>query len=81
MVGVMAQKKRAAVRKLIRVDEEILRLAAAELVRRVAREVTQSLAAGTIKLSGFGARDRSRRPTSLLRSAGCRRRHGSGQHG
>ena len=26
MVGVMAQKKRAAVRKLIRVDEEILLL-------------------------------------------------------
>jgi hypothetical protein len=40
MVGAMAQKMRAVGRKLIRVDEEILKLAAAELVRRAAREVT-----------------------------------------
>jgi hypothetical protein len=76
MVGAMAQKKRAAGRKLIRVDEEILKLAAAELVRRAIRE---GLARPTVKLSGFGARDHSRRPTSRPRAAG--RRRGSGQHG
>ena len=78
MVGVMAQKKRAAGRKLIRVDEEILKLAAAELIRRAIRE---GLARPTVKLSGFGARDSSRRPASFTRAAGRRRRHGSGQHG
>jgi hypothetical protein len=79
MVRVMPKKKRAAGRKLIRGDEEILKLATAELVRRVTREVTQSLAAGPVKLSGFGARDHSRRATSRPRAAG--RRRGSGQHG
>jgi hypothetical protein len=78
MVRVMPKKKRAAGRKLIRVDEEILRLAVAELVRRA---TTSALALGAVKLSGFGARDHSRRTVSRPRASGRRRRHGSGQHG
>jgi hypothetical protein len=78
MVGAMAQKKRAG-RKLIRVDEEILRLAAAELVRRAAQEVTETLTAGTIKLRGFGSKDAVR--PSRAQGTGRRRRRGSGQHG
>jgi hypothetical protein len=77
----MAQKKRAAGRKLIRVDEGILRLAVAELVRRATQEVTSSLAAGAVKLRGFGARDHSSRPASRTRAAGRRTRRGPGQHG
>jgi len=81
MVRVMPKKKRAAGGKLIRVDEEILRLAAAEVVRRVTQEVTNSLASRTVKLIGFGAQDSSRRAASSSRAVGRRRRHGSGQHG
>jgi nucleoid DNA-binding protein len=77
----MPKKKRAADRKLIRVDQEILKLAAAELVKRVTREITQSLAAGTVKLGGFGSRDAARRPASRAQAARRRRPRGRGQHG
>jgi hypothetical protein len=80
MVGEMTEKKRAAGRKLVRVDEGNLRLAAAELVVRTIQEVTDDLASGNVKLSGFSAKDAARRTASRTRAAGRRRGHGSGQH-
>jgi hypothetical protein len=79
MVGDMTEKKRAAGRKLIRVDEGILRLAAAELVRRATQEVTESLTAGTVKVRGFGSKDAAR--PSRAQATRRRRPRGRGQHG
>ena len=61
----MAQKKRGG-RKLIRVDEGNHRslLKAAELAVRTIQEVTDDLAFGAVKLSGFGSKDAARRPAS-----------------
>ena len=78
MVGAMAQKKRAGGRKLIRVDEGILRLAVAELVRRT---TASALALGTVKLSGFGSRDAVRHPPSRAKATRRPARRGPGQHG
>jgi hypothetical protein len=75
MVGAMAQKKRAG-GKLIRVDEEIFRLAVAELVRRT---TMSALALGAVKLRGFGSKDAAR--PSRTQATRRRRQRGSGQHG
>jgi hypothetical protein len=54
--GIMAKEKGAAGGKSVGVDDAMLRLTGAQLVRGTSEEVTRALASAGVKLRGFGAR-------------------------
>jgi nucleoid DNA-binding protein len=68
-------------RTTYRYDQTILKLAAAELVRRAVHEIVHSLRSGPVKLRGFGGGDAAHRRHSRAPAAGRQRPRGRGQRG
>ncbi len=77
----MAKKRDVAGGKSMGVDDAMLRLTGARLVRGTASEVASALASAGAKLRGFGVRNGAGPPASRGRSAKRQTRRGPGQHG